>query len=95
MGARRHHVRGLRAALCGVVAMALALPPWHDAAAQGQKRVRSAYGAIAYHPASESFGYAFDFSTERAAELAAIHHCGRPECEIAISFCRGRAQRPA
>jgi serine/threonine-protein kinase len=87
-----------RAPIAAALALVLAVPAWHDADAQSQRRIRAAHGAIAYHRESESFGYAFDFPTERAAELAALQNCARPECEIAITFrnaCAALADSPA
>jgi serine/threonine-protein kinase len=96
-GVRRQDASAVRAVLAAALATTLAVPAWHDADAQTQRRVRAVHGAIAYHRESESYGYAYDFPTERAAALAALQHCGRPDCEIAISFrnaCAALADGP-
>ncbi len=88
----------VRAAIVPVIAAVLALPAWHDADAQTQRRIRAVYGAIAYHRESESFGYAYDHPSERAAELAAVQQCGRAECEVVVAFrnaCAALADAPA
>jgi hypothetical protein len=80
MGARRHHVA------LGVALLAtLAAWPVPDADAQA-RRARNVYGAIAYHPPTDSVGYAYDFTTERAASLAALNQCGQPACAVVIAF---------
>ena len=72
MGARRHDV-----ALAAALLAALAAWPAPDADAQA-RRARNVYGAIAYHRATDSVGYAYDFTTERAASVAALNQCGQP-----------------
>ena len=40
------------------------------------------YGAIAYHAASNSTGYAVDRRNSRDARIEALRQCGHPACEI-------------
>jgi hypothetical protein len=50
------------------------------------KRAQPAYGAVAYHRASQSHGYAYDFATPRAAAIEALKSCGHAQCEVFSSF---------
>jgi len=92
MGARRHHV-GLVAALLAALVLAAA----GDAEAQA-RRAQNAHGAIAYHRATDSVGYAYDYPSERAASAAALNQCGQPACAVVIAFrnaCGAVAIAPA
>jgi hypothetical protein len=46
------------------------------------KTVRVYNGAIAFHRASLSYGYAIDRNTAREAQLEALKQCGHTNCEI-------------
>jgi outer membrane biogenesis lipoprotein LolB len=46
------------------------------------------YGAIAYHSASGSFGWASDRRTSRDARIEALEQCGRQECVIVATLSR-------
>jgi hypothetical protein len=91
MGTRRHHVAPAAALLAAVVLAAAG-----DADAQSRRNY--AHGAIAYHRATDSVGYAYDFPTERAASVAALNQCGQPACSVVIAFrnaCGAVAVAPA
>ena len=52
-------------------------------AAQAREVSRNAlHGAIAYHAASNSTGYAVDRRTSREARVEALSQCGHQRCEI-------------
>ena len=46
----------------------------------------SLYGAIAYHDASSSSGFAVDRRNSREARVEALRQCGHPKCEVALSL---------
>ena len=46
------------------------------------KVVRVYNGAIAFHRASLSYGYAVDRNTAREAQVEALQQCGHANCEI-------------
>jgi hypothetical protein len=46
------------------------------------------YGAIAYHGASGSFGWASDRRTSRDARIEALEQCGRQECVVVATLTR-------
>ena len=51
--------------------------------AQAREVSRNAlHGAIAYHAASNSSGYAVDRRNSRDARIEALRQCGHPNCEI-------------
>ncbi len=80
MGARRHHV-----ILAALAAALTVLAAAGDADAQTWRR-QYAHGAIAYHPSTDSVGYAYDYPTARAASVAALNQCGQPACAVVIAF---------
>jgi Domain of unknown function (DUF4189) len=85
MGARRHHVALLAAAL-------LALAPAGACAATAKKSaVPNRFGAIAYHRPSQSWGVSYDMARERDASVAALQQCGNRECEVVHKFKNGCA----
>ena len=49
------------------------------------------YGAIAYHAASGSIGWATDRKSSREAQLEALRQCGHERCEVVASVTRGCA----
>jgi hypothetical protein len=72
-------------ALAAILLAPLVLEP-HDALAAsrpaGAKTVRIYNGAIAYHRASASYGYAVNLTTARAAQVEALKQCGDASCEV-------------
>ena len=44
------------------------------------------YGAIAYHDASRSSGFAVDRRNSREARVEALRQCGHPKCEVALTL---------
>ena len=65
-----------------------------DAAAA---KARPAYGALAYHRASGSFGYAVDQPNDRAARVESLRQCAHPNCEVVLRFhsdCAALADGP-
>ena len=46
----------------------------------------SLYGAIAYHDASGSSGFAVDRRSSREARVEALRLCGHPKCEIVAAL---------
>lgn len=60
--------------LCSVSALAASRPLG--------KTVRVYNGAIAFHRASLSYGYAVDRNTAREAQAEALKQCGHANCEI-------------
>ena len=49
------------------------------------------YGAIAYHAASASVGWATDRKSAREAKVEALKQCGHERCEIVAAVTRGCA----
>ena len=47
---------------------------------------KTAYGAIAWHRSSGSFGYSYDFNTARLDATEALNQCGNERCEIVIAI---------
>jgi hypothetical protein len=62
-------------------------------AADKEKRAsRNQYfGAIAYHAASGSIGWATDRRTSREARIEALKQCGREECVVVATVSRACA----
>ena len=72
-----------------IALLVLALAAWPSLAAtpkQEAKKTKTAYGAIAWHRDSGSFGYAYDFATARAAGIEALKQCGHPRCEVTLAL---------
>ena len=88
---RRPPQRGGRRAPWGTGALATLLLclALQDVSAQTRPRTQAVYGAVAYERDSGAHGYAYDFSTERAASVAALRECGRRECEVLVAFRNG------
>jgi hypothetical protein len=57
-------------------------------AANPTKAKTTYYGAIAYHAASGSFGWASDRRTSRDARIEALEQCGRQECVVVATLTR-------
>jgi len=61
-------------------------------AAQEKPATRSAFhGAIAYHQASGSMGWATDRRTEREAKIEALKQCGHEQCVVVATVTRSCA----
>jgi hypothetical protein len=62
------------------------------AAAQGKTAGRNAlHGAIAYHAASGSSGWATDRRTSREARIDALKQCGHEQCVVVATVTRNCA----
>jgi hypothetical protein len=60
-------------------------------AAGSSKSKNSLYGAIAYHQASGSMGWATDRRTSREASIEALKQCGHEQCVVVASVTRNCA----
>lgn len=49
----------------------------------------SAYGAIAYHRASQSWGTSHEAKTAREAKVGALERCGNRRCEVVLDIRNG------
>ena len=78
----RHDVRLLLAALVLACAFGAA------AAEKKAKPKNALYGAIAWHAASGSAGWASDRRTSREARVEALRQCGRDECVVVATVTR-------
>ena len=87
MGARRHHVALLAAALLA----AQAAVPWSHAAGAKKSQAPNRFGAIAFHRASQSWGVSYDAVRARDASVIALQQCGHKECEVVHKFRNGCA----
>ena len=85
MGARRHHVALLVAALLAAQAAAFAAPVTKKSATPNR------YGAIAYHRESHSWGVSYDAVRARDASVTALQQCGKRECEVVHKYKNGCA----
>ena len=57
-----------------------------------EKQVRHAlHGAIAYHAASNSIGWATDRSSSRDARIEALKQCGHEQCVVVATVTRNCA----
>jgi hypothetical protein len=59
--------------------------------AASSKSKSSSYGAIAYHQASGSMGWATDRRTSREASMEALKQCGHEQCVVVASVTRNCA----
>jgi hypothetical protein len=50
------------------------------------RSVRPDNGAIAYHPASGSFGYSVDRRSAREAKVEALKQCNNSDCEVVLTL---------
>ena len=73
-----------------IVLLACAAGAGHVVAADKAKAANRTqyYGAIAYHAASGSFGWASDRRTSRDARIEALEQCGREECVVVTTLTR-------
>ncbi len=73
-------------ALAALLLVPLLVPDIHESLAAskpaGAKTVRIYNGAIAYHRASASYGYAVNLTTARAAQVEALKQCANASCEV-------------
>jgi hypothetical protein len=60
-------------------------------AADSSRSKNASYGAIAYHAASNSIGWASDRRTGREARIEALKQCGREECIVVATVSRACA----
>ena len=72
---------------CAFLGLAMAIAPFCNALANTQKfKSSQANGAIAYHRASGSYGYAIDRTSARDAKTEALRQCGHEKCEVVTTF---------
>jgi len=75
-------------ALAALLLALFLVPQAHESLAAsrpaGAKTVRVYNGAIAYHRASASYGYAVNLTTARAAQLEALKQCANASCEVVV-----------
>jgi len=86
---RRDHVT-----LDGAVAALLALAVLSSAPAAAREEAHSRnslHGAIAYHSASGSVGWATDRKSSRDAKVEALRQCSHEKCEVVAEVNRGCA----
>ena len=77
---------------CSALFIALAAACITSAAAREQpKSSNGLHGAIAYHAASGSVGWATDRKTIRDAKVEALRQCGHEKCEVVAEVNRGCA----
>ena len=70
-----------------IVALLLAGAVLPGAQARAVKS-NATHGALAYHGASNSSGFAVDRRASREARIEALRQCGHPQCEI-VATLRG------
>ena len=78
-------------------ALAIALLLLGCATQAAAAKTRPAYGALAYHRDSGSFGYAVDQPNDRAARVESLRQCAHPNCEVVLRFhndCAALADGP-
>jgi hypothetical protein len=101
MGARRHHVIAAAAialAAAAVPASAQVARPLPGGPAvivvPGTTVIVPAvpiehFGAIAFQPATGAFGYSYDWTSAREAEVSALDECGDARCIVLVTFSDG------
>jgi hypothetical protein len=57
-------------------------------AAEKQPGRNASYGAIAYHAASDSIGWATDRRSSREARIEALKQCGHEQCVVVATVTR-------
>ena len=78
--------------LAAVTAAMLLVPVATTASlAASSKSKSSSYGAIAYHQASGSMGWATDRRSSREASVEALKQCGHEQCVVVASVTRNCA----
>jgi Domain of unknown function (DUF4189) len=72
----------MRSLLCGAAAIAMLLVSAAGAAA------RDNYGAIAYSPSTQAYGYSYDHGSRGRAETAALAECSKRagDCQVPLWF---------
>jgi len=78
----------------GAVAALIALAALSSAPAAAREESHSRnslHGAIAYHVASGSVGWATDRKSSRDAKIEALRQCGHERCEVVAEVNRGCA----
>ena len=89
MDRRRDDVKRGSAVAALIALAALSSAP---AAAREETHPRnSLHGAIAYHVASGSVGWATDRKSSRDAKVEALRQCGHEKCEVVAEVNRGCA----
>ena len=61
------------------------------AAAREQQKSANLHGALAYHAASGSVGWATDRKSSRDAKVEALRQCAHEKCEVVAEVNRGCA----
>ena len=93
MGTRRNDVTATMRRGLLLVALMLVVP----AQAAKQSAVPNRFGAIAYHRASGSYGFAVDRRSAREAKVEALKQCSNTDCEVVLSLkasCGAVAKSP-
>jgi hypothetical protein len=75
----------------GLSAIVLLLAAGVCQAAGSSKAKNAYYGAIAYHAASNSLGWASDRKSGREARIEALKQCGHEECVVVATVSRACA----
>lgn len=86
-----------RMLLAGAVIFGLCFAPQAGAHGVKGKAKKGAYGAIAFHRDSSSYGYSYDFRSSREAKTEALKQCNHPQCEVVLGFrsaCAALANGP-
>jgi len=86
-----------RMLLAGAALLGLCFTPLAGAHGAQGKAKKGAYGAIAFHRDSGSYGYSYDFRSSREAKTEALKQCNHPQCEVALGFrsaCAALANGP-
>ena len=87
----------LMSACAALATSALLAPLAANAHGIQGKATKRAFGAIAYHRDSSSYGYSYDFASGREAKIEALKQCGHPKCEALVNFrsaCAALAEGP-
>ena len=87
MGCRRDDVRFRSILLIALSAVCIS----SATAREQQKSTGSLHGAIAYHAASGSVGWATDRKSSRDAKVEALRQCAHEKCEVVAEVNRGCA----
>ena len=69
-------------ALASVMALAMVTGPVFTTNADARDR----YGAIAWSPSTERYGYSHNYGNRGSAESRALNECGVGDCEVAVWF---------
>ncbi|MFM9972795.1 MAG: DUF4189 domain-containing protein [Burkholderiales bacterium] len=88
MLARIGHSTSLRILVLIVLSLTL-FKPTLAASTRSNASSRSDNGAIAYHRASGSYGFAVDRRTAREAKVEALKQCNNADCEVVMAIKNG------